>query len=129
MSEVRPGWKMSEEQLAAFMDSHSLKDYHWARLVDSERSAQNLQDLRGKIIRINRNGTIPQDNPRLKIKVPHIPLPFYKMCKILQGARISGSGLRHELFSGMSVDTASVCLDSDQQDGMKERLFSCHTRL
>ncbi len=63
MSEVRPGWKMSEEQLAAFIDKHALKDYHWARLVDSERSAQNLQDLRGKILRINRNGTIPQDNP------------------------------------------------------------------
>lgn len=63
MSEVRPGWKMSEEQLAAFMDMHALKDYHWARLVDSERSAQNLQDLRGKILRINRDGTIPHDNP------------------------------------------------------------------
>ncbi len=63
MSEVRPGWKMSEEQLSKFMSTHALKDYHWARLVDSERSAQNLQDLRGKILRINRDGTIPHDNP------------------------------------------------------------------
>ena len=63
MSEVRPGWKMSEEQLEAFKAKHDLKDYHWSRTVDSERSAQNLQDLRGKILRINRDGTIPQDNP------------------------------------------------------------------
>lgn len=63
MSEVRPGWKMSEEQLSAFVSTHALKDYHWARIVDSERSAQNLQDLRGKILRINRDGTIPHDNP------------------------------------------------------------------
>ena len=63
MSEVRPGWKMSEEQLNEFMRQHELKDYHWARLVDSERSAQNLQDLRGKILRINRDGSLPGDNP------------------------------------------------------------------
>ncbi len=63
MSEVRPEWKISGERLAAFMTTHDLKDYHWARIVDSERSAQNLQDLRGKILRIHRDGTIPHDNP------------------------------------------------------------------
>ena len=63
MSEVRPEWKISEAQLATFMTTHALKGYHWARQVDSERTAQNLQDLRGKILRINRDGTIPHDNP------------------------------------------------------------------
>jgi len=63
MSETRPDWKLSDERLQAFMDRHQLKDYHWSRLVDSERSAQNLQDLRGKILRINKDGTIPKDNP------------------------------------------------------------------
>ena len=63
MSEVRPDWEITEEQLKAFQERHGLKGYHWARQVDSERSAQNLQDLRGKILRINRDGTIPHDNP------------------------------------------------------------------
>ena len=63
MSEVRPGWKLSQDQLDAFMQEHQLKDYHWSRLVDSERTAQSLQDLRGKIVRINRDGSIPRDNP------------------------------------------------------------------
>ena len=63
MSETRPSWELTEEELQAFMDKHDLKDYHWSRLVDSERSAQNLQDLRGKILRINKDGTIPKDNP------------------------------------------------------------------
>ena len=63
MSEVRPGWEVSEQQLDAFMQEHALSDYHWSRIVDSERSAQNLQDLRGKILRINRDGSIPRDNP------------------------------------------------------------------
>ncbi len=63
MSEVRPDWELSEERLEAFKTRHQLKDIHWSRNVDSERSAQNLQDLRGKILRINRDGTIPHDNP------------------------------------------------------------------
>ncbi len=63
MSEVRPSWKMTEEEIQAFLDENDLNDYHWSRLVDSERSAQNLQDLRGKILRINRDGSIPSDNP------------------------------------------------------------------
>ena len=63
MSEVRPGWELTQEQLDAFQARHDLKDYHWSRQVDSERSAQNLQDLRGKILRIHRDGSIPKDNP------------------------------------------------------------------
>ena len=63
MSETRPSWELTAEELDAFMAEHNLEDYHWSRLVDSERSAQNLQDLRGKILRINKDGTIPKDNP------------------------------------------------------------------
>lgn len=63
MSETRPSWEMSEEEIQAFLDRNDLKDYHWSRLVDSERSAQNLQDLRGKILRIHKDGSIPKDNP------------------------------------------------------------------
>ena len=63
MSETRPDWEVSAEALEAFKKRHDLKDLHWSRLVDSERSAQNLQDLRGKILRINPDGTIPKDNP------------------------------------------------------------------
>jgi len=63
MSETRPEWELTDAELQAFMDAHGLDDYHWSRLVDSERSAQNLQDLRGKILRINKDGTIPMDNP------------------------------------------------------------------
>lgn len=63
MSEVRPSWEVSEEQIQAFLERNDLHDYHWSRLVDSERSAQNLQDLRGKILRINKDGSIPNDNP------------------------------------------------------------------
>ena len=46
MSETRPSWELTAEELDAFMAEHNLEDYHWSRLVDSERSAQNLQDLR-----------------------------------------------------------------------------------
>ncbi len=63
MSETRPTWEITQEELESFMERHNLEDYHWSRLVDSERSAQNLQDLRGKILRINKDGTIPKDNP------------------------------------------------------------------
>jgi glucose/arabinose dehydrogenase len=63
MSETRPSWEISEEEIQSFMERYDLEDYHWSRLVDSERSAQNLQDLRGKILRINPDGTIPTDNP------------------------------------------------------------------
>ena len=63
MSEVRPEWEVRDDELEAFQERHGLKGYHWARQADSERSAQNLQDLRGKILRINRDGSIPHDNP------------------------------------------------------------------
>ena len=63
MSETRPTWELTEEEIQDFMDRYDLKDYHWSRLVDSERSSQNLQDLRGKVLRINKDGSIPKDNP------------------------------------------------------------------
>lgn len=63
MSETKPEWEITEAEIEAFKTKHNLKDIHWSRLVDSERSAQNLQDLRGKIVRINKDGTIPMDNP------------------------------------------------------------------
>lgn len=63
MSETRPDWELTEEELDAFKEKYNLDEIQWSRLVDSERSAQNLQDLRGKILRINRDGSIPKDNP------------------------------------------------------------------
>ncbi len=63
MSEVRPQWELSQERIDDFMARHDLSRIHWTRLVDSERSAQNLQDLRGKILRIHKDGSIPKDNP------------------------------------------------------------------
>lgn len=63
MSETRPSWELTEEEIQAFVERNNLKDYHWSRLVDSERTAQNLQDLRGKVLRINKDGSIPKDNP------------------------------------------------------------------
>jgi len=62
-SGVRPDWEISEERIQAFQEDHDLTGYHWARLVDSERTSQNLTDLRGKILRINKDGSIPQGNP------------------------------------------------------------------
>ena len=63
MSETRPEWEVSEEDLDAFKKRNDLEEIQWSRLVDSERTAQNLQDLRGKILRINKDGSIPRDNP------------------------------------------------------------------
>ena len=63
MSETRPEWEISQERIDAYASRNKLTDVHWSRLVDSERSAQNLQDLRGKILRINKDGSIPSDNP------------------------------------------------------------------
>ena len=63
MSETRPTWELTEEEIQDFMDRYDLEDYHWSRLVDSERTSQNLQDLRGKVLRINKDGSIPKDNP------------------------------------------------------------------
>ena len=63
MSETRPDWELTKEELDAFKETHDLENIQWSRLVDSERSSQNLQDLRGKILRINKDGSIPKDNP------------------------------------------------------------------
>lgn len=63
MSETRPDWEVSEEQLDGFMKKNELEEIQWSRLADSERTSQNLQDLRGKILRINKDGSIPKDNP------------------------------------------------------------------
>jgi len=62
-SGTRPTWEISEEQVEAFKEKHNLKDFHWTRLVDSEATSQNLTDPRGKILRINKDGSIPMDNP------------------------------------------------------------------
>ena len=63
MSETRPDWELTEEEMDAFMKTNQLDEIQWSRLVDSERTSQNLQDLRGKILRINKDGSIPKDNP------------------------------------------------------------------
>jgi glucose/arabinose dehydrogenase len=62
-SGTRPQWEISEERVEAFQDRYDLDGYHWSRIVDSERTSQNLSELRGKILRINKDGTIPKDNP------------------------------------------------------------------
>ena len=62
-SGTRPDWEISEERIEAFKEKHDLKDYHWTRLVDSETTSQNMTDPRGKILRINKDGSIPKDNP------------------------------------------------------------------
>ena len=49
MSETRPDWEVTEEELEVFKEANDLEEIQWSRLVDSERTAQNLQDLRGKI--------------------------------------------------------------------------------
>jgi glucose/arabinose dehydrogenase len=62
-SGTKPDQEISEARIQQFVERHELTDYHWSRLTDSERTAQNLQDLRGKILRINKDGSIPKDNP------------------------------------------------------------------
>lgn len=62
-SSVRPEDELTAEQIQQFQERYKLKGYHWSRLADSERTAQNLQDLRGKVLRINKDGSIPKDNP------------------------------------------------------------------
>jgi glucose/arabinose dehydrogenase/type 1 glutamine amidotransferase len=62
-SGTKPDMEISQARLDAFVERNELTDYHWSRLVDTENTAQNLQDLRGKILRINRDGSIPRDNP------------------------------------------------------------------
>jgi glucose/arabinose dehydrogenase len=62
-SSVRPEDEISEERIAAFEEKNALKGHHWSRIADSERTAQNLQELRGKVLRINKDGSIPKTNP------------------------------------------------------------------
>lgn len=62
-SSVRPEDEISEARIAAFEEKNALKGHHWSRIADSERTAQNLQELRGKVLRINKDGSIPKDNP------------------------------------------------------------------
>jgi cytochrome c len=62
-SNTRPSLWLSEEEIQTFVERNGLEAYHWSRLVDSEHTSQNLQSLRGKILRINKDGSIPKDNP------------------------------------------------------------------
>jgi glucose/arabinose dehydrogenase len=62
-SGVRPTQGISEARLEQFVERNELSGHHLSRLADSERTAQNLQDLRGKILRINKDGSIPRSNP------------------------------------------------------------------
>jgi cytochrome c len=62
-SGTKPDQEISEARINAFVERNELTGYHWSRLADSERTAQNLQDLRGKVLRINKDGSIPKSNP------------------------------------------------------------------
>jgi cytochrome c len=62
-SGTKPEWEISVERVKAFAEKYDLKDTHWSRIVDSEVTSQNLTDLRGKVLRINKDGSIPKDNP------------------------------------------------------------------
>jgi glucose/arabinose dehydrogenase/type 1 glutamine amidotransferase len=62
-SGTKPEHEISQARIEAFVERNELMDSHWSRLADSERSAQNMQDLRGKMLRINKDGSIPTDNP------------------------------------------------------------------
>jgi glucose/arabinose dehydrogenase len=62
-SSVRPEDEISEARIAAFEERNALKGHHWSRIADSERTAQDLQELRGKVLRINKDGSIPKTNP------------------------------------------------------------------
>jgi glucose/arabinose dehydrogenase len=62
-SSTRPGDEIDSLRVVSFEERNNLKGYSYSRQADSERSAQNLQDLRGKILRVNKDGTIPKDNP------------------------------------------------------------------
>jgi glucose/arabinose dehydrogenase len=62
-SSVKPEDEIGEARVAAFEERNKLTGHHWSRIADSERTAQNLQSLRGKVLRINKDGSIPKDNP------------------------------------------------------------------
>ena len=62
-SGTKPEDEISHLRIRTFRDRNKLKDHHWSRLVDSERTSQSLQELRGKVLRVNKDGSIPKDNP------------------------------------------------------------------
>ena len=62
-SGTKPEDEISKLRIKTFVERNKLKDYHWSRLVDSERTSQSLQELRGKVLRVNKDGSIPKDNP------------------------------------------------------------------
>lgn len=62
-SGTKPEDEISEVRIKAFEERNKLSGHHWSRIADSERTAQNLQELRGKVLRINKDGSIPKDNP------------------------------------------------------------------
>jgi len=62
-SGTKPEDEISPERVKAFEERNKLTGHHWSRIVDSERTGQDLQELRGKILRINKDGSIPKDNP------------------------------------------------------------------
>jgi len=62
-SGTKPEDEVPEPRIKAFVERNKLRGYHWSRIVDSERTGQNLQELRGKVLRVNKDGSIPKDNP------------------------------------------------------------------
>jgi glucose/arabinose dehydrogenase len=62
-SGTNPEDEISKLRIKTFVERNKLKGYHWSRITDSERTAQNLQELRGKVLRVNKDGSIPKDNP------------------------------------------------------------------
>jgi glucose/arabinose dehydrogenase/type 1 glutamine amidotransferase len=62
-SGTKPEDEVPEVRIKAFEERNKLSGHHWSRIVDSERTAQDLQELRGKILRVNKDGSIPKDNP------------------------------------------------------------------
>ena len=62
-SGTKPEDEISLARVKSFRERNKLKDHHWSRLVDSERTSQSLQELRGKVLRVNKDGSIPKDNP------------------------------------------------------------------
>ena len=62
-SGTKPDDEISLARIKAFEEKNKLSGHHWSRITDSERTGQNLQELRGKVLRINKDGSIPHDNP------------------------------------------------------------------
>ncbi|MEO6528515.1 MAG: ThuA domain-containing protein [Gemmatimonadaceae bacterium] len=62
-SGTKPEDEISDVRIKAFEERNKLSGHHWSRLVDSERTGQSLQELRGKVLRVNKDGSIPKDNP------------------------------------------------------------------